>query len=98
MPTRKLMYRRQFLNRRGQHSGAHAIAIVEVVHNPKKDRTHVEGSLRLADCYRVIELDFRVFDLADAKNSLHKAKLLRELIGDFSDKLEKATEQWESER
>lgn len=98
MPTRKLMYRRRFLNRRRQHSGAHVIATIEVVQNTKKGRSYVDGSLRLADCYRVVELDFSVNDPADAKNALHKAKLLRDLLDDFTGTLENAIEQWEDLR
>ena len=94
MPTDKLMYRRRFLNRARHHSGAHVIASIDLVRN-KKGRSYVDGGFRVADCYRVVELDFTIHTRADAKNALHKAKLLRELLEEFTDSLEKAIAQWE---
>lgn len=97
MPTKKLMYRRRFLNRPKHHTGAHVIARVEV-ENTRSGKPFVDASLRLADCNRVVELDFNVYDRADAKNALHKAKLLRDLIDEFAESLEEAIEHWEDLR
>ncbi|MBM7787075.1 hypothetical protein [Tenggerimyces flavus] len=97
MPTRKLLYRRRFLNRPRHHTGAHVIARVELVQY-KKSPWYVDSSLRLADCYRVIELDFEIRNKTDVKNALHKAKLLRDLLDDFTKSLEDAVEQWENKR
>lgn len=97
MPTRKLLYRRRFLNRPRHHTGAHVIARVDLVQY-KKGAPYVDGSLRLADCYRVIELDFEIRTKTDAKNALHKAKLLRNLLEEFTEALEDAIEQSEKKQ
>lgn len=88
-------YRRRFLNKRGHHAGAYVIATVGV------DRTllsgdegrYVDASIRLADCGRMITLDFDVDNKSDARNALHKAHLLREVLGGFIGALEEAIDE-----
>jgi len=93
MSTRR-MYRRRFLNRPGHHAGAYAIAEVNVYAGRKKGNPYVSASLAIADCSRVVELDFYADDDASAANALHKARLLREIVMDFADAYERAIEEW----
>ncbi|MFC7490227.1 MULTISPECIES: hypothetical protein [unclassified Knoellia] len=101
----RLYYRRRFLNRRGHHAGAYAIAQVDL----ERARTHaanadtdtdadadesasVDAQLNLADCQRMVTLDFYADDRDSARNALHKARLLREIVNGFVDALEEAVE------
>jgi hypothetical protein len=93
MSTRR-MYRRRFLNRPGHHAGAYAIAEVNVYAGRKKYKGYVNASLTIADCSRVVELDFYAGDEASAANALHKARLLREIVTDFARAYESAIEEW----
>lgn len=87
------MYRRRFLNRPGHHAGAYAIAEVKVYAGRKKNG-YVSASLAIADCSRVVDLDFYAGDDATAANALHKARLLRDIVVDFADAYERAIEEW----
>jgi hypothetical protein len=97
MPTRRLFYRRKFLNRPRYHTGAHVIASIELV-NDEDRKPCVDASLRLTDCYRVIELDFDVRTRAEARNALHKVTLLRDIVSEYVDALERAVGEWEELR
>jgi hypothetical protein len=91
------MYRRRFLNRPGHHAGAYAIAEVRVYAGRKNRKGHVSACLAIADCSRVVELDFYVGDESSATNALHKARLLREIVAEFSDAYERAIEEWRAQ-
>jgi hypothetical protein len=85
-------YRRRFLNRRGHHAGAYVIAAVNVEPSPH-DATGggpVSAYVTIADCGRVATLDFDVTDATSARNALHKARLLRDIIDGFVVALEAA--------
>ena len=97
MSTRR-MYRRRFLNRPGHHAGAYAIADVKVHAGRKKGSAHVSASLAIADCNRVVELDFYAVDESSAANALHKARLLREIVSEFTTSYERAIEEWRAMR
>lgn len=85
-------YRRRFLNRRGFHAGAYVLAECRVLSERGKDgnRRYVDADLTIADCSRVVSLDLSAYSKADARNSLHKARLLRAIIDDFTDSFEDA--------
>ena len=82
MSTRHAFYRRRFLNRPRHHLGAHVIASIEV-ETPAKGRPYVEASVHVTDCSRAIDLDFSAGSRAEARNALHKVRLLREVLADF---------------
>ncbi len=85
-------YRRRFLNRRGHHAGAYVLADCRVVTDRRDGKTvrEVDAQLTIADCSRVISLDLSAFNEADARNALHKARLLRAIMNEFSDAFEAA--------
>lgn len=93
--TFRPFYRRRFLNRRGHHAGAYVLADVRI-NSWKSDRDPsqcVEASLTIADCSRVVVLDFYAAKPADVTNALHKARALRDVVTDFTDALERADAQ-----
>ncbi|AKU17483.1 hypothetical protein [Luteipulveratus mongoliensis] len=92
----RLYYRRRFLNRRGHHAGAYAIAQVDLKRARGADPdepTRVDADLHLADCHRMVTLDFYADDRDSARNALHKARLLREIVNGFVDAFEEAVEE-----
>lgn len=93
MSTRR-MYRRRFLNRPRHHAGAYAIAEVNVYAGRKNSESHVGAALTIADCTRIVELDFYATDEASATNALHKARLLREIVTEFVQAYERAIDEW----
>ncbi len=86
-------YRREWLNRPGFHAGAYVIAEVER-HRPERGVAWVDGTLVVADCARVVTLDFRAYDdetrAQDVGNALHKARLLRDVVAEYTGALEDA--------
>lgn len=97
MPTRKILYRRKFLNRPRHHEGAHVIASIELV-SPEQDEPRVDGTLILADCRRNVHLDFDICTPSEARNAAHKARVLRDILTEYVDALDRAVEAWEDER
>ena len=93
MATRR-HYRRRFLNRPGFHAGAYAIAEVRLYRRDRRNDARVSASLAVADCSWVVDLDFNVHDEASARNALHKARVLREIVDDFVRAHESAVEEW----
>jgi hypothetical protein len=87
-------YRRTFLNLRGHHAGAYALAdiTVEPGFDPDEQAKRVSAGLSIADCGRVVSLEFDVDSSADARNALHKARLLRDVVNQFTDALERAVQ------
>ncbi len=86
--TTKRFLRRRFLNRRGFHAGAFVIASCEVDEFRPRDlapRYTVEADLTLADCGRIVSLDFCVSSESDARNALFKVRLLRDVVDEFTD-------------
>lgn len=96
--TTKRFYRRRFLNRRGFHAGAHVIADCQVVQVYRRaDRAaeySIDAEITVADCSRIATLDFDVEDEASARNALHKARLLRDVVCEFTLALEEAVDDW----
>lgn len=92
MSTRR-HYRRRFLNRRGHHAGAYAIADIRTYRAPGRS-SGIDATLTLSDCSRIIDLDFNVYDEASARNALYKADLLRTMVDDFVAAYEEAVAEW----
>ena len=92
-------YRRTFLNRRGHHAGAYVIAdlSMESYLSDGVPTREVSGEFTVADCGRVVGLDFTVRDVATARNSLHKARLLAKIAAEFTAALEVAVTELELE-
>lgn len=89
-------YRRRFLNRRRHHAGAYVIADCRIDTGfPGLPSTHrsIDATLTVADCSRVTILDFCAHDRATARNALAKARLLRDILVDFTSALEAAVEE-----
>jgi hypothetical protein len=88
---RRLFYRRTFLNRRGHHAGAHVIA--EIRESYERGARVVDADLTIADCQRVVCLDFYVDGndgAAARRNAVHKARVLRDVVVAFTAVLEEA--------
>ena len=82
-------YCRRFLNLRGHHAGAYALAIIETLPKGESDsRWGREITLELADCSRRVAFDFPLVSAADRRNSLRKARLLADITTRFADALE----------
>ena len=95
--TTKRFLRRRFLNRRGFHAGAYVLAscdIDEFRYRDEAPRYTVDADLTVADCGRVVSLDFCVGSENDARNALYKVRLLRDVVDDFAAALEGAIEDW----
>ena len=95
--TAKRFYRRRFLNRRGFHAGAYLLAICEVeAFRPKCGPAQhtIAAEFTIADCGRIASLDFSVNSEPGAQNALHKARMLRDVMIDFTDALETAVADW----
>jgi hypothetical protein len=95
--TTKRFYRRRFLNRRGFQAGAYVIADCEVDvfrANAGDPRYSVDAALTIADCGRIATLDFCVNSESAARNALHKARQLRDVVIDFTDALDAAVDDW----
>ncbi|GAA0219681.1 hypothetical protein [Cryptosporangium japonicum] len=90
--SRRLHYRRFWLNRPGFHSTAFVEARIEL-DKSENGGLDLMASYQLADCRRSATLDFDVFSnhsAADRRNALRKARLLRESVNAFCDALEAA--------
>ncbi|MFE7504383.1 hypothetical protein [Promicromonospora sp. NPDC057488] len=87
-------YRRTFLNRRGHHAGAYALADIttEPGFTDDAQAKRVSARLTIADCGRVVTLDLDADTPAEARNALHKARLLRDIIDQSVEALERAVE------
>lgn len=95
--TTKRFYRRRFLNRRGFHAGAYVLAICEVeAYRPKNGPATctIDAEFTIADCGRIATLDFCVNSEPAAQNALHKARLLCDILIDFTAALEGAVADW----
>ena len=81
-------YRRTFLNLPRQHAGAYVIASVEREDpDDREAEPYVEATLTIADCNRVVDLDFDS-GCSSRANALHKARLLRDVVTEFTAALE----------
>lgn len=93
----KRFYRRRFLNRRGFHAGAYVIADYKVDAHSYSDgpvEHSVEAVMTIADCGRIVRLDFSADTEAQVSNALFKARLLREVVNDFTAAVEDTIEEW----
>lgn len=82
-------YFRDFLNTPGHHAGAYVLASVDVddaADGPLSPS--LDARLTLADCGRIVTLDFDCYDADGVDNALHKARLLRRAVGEFVAALE----------
>lgn len=87
--SRRVYYRRRFLNRPGHHRGAYVIADVTEVFGA--DGRWVDADLTISDCREVVVLDFAVYlgsTAAERSNALAKARLLRDVVVAFTERLE----------
>jgi hypothetical protein len=82
-------YRRTFLNLPGHHAGAYALAAVDVKPGYATGK-RVNAGLSIADCGRVVHLEFDADCETTARNALHKAILLRDILDAFTEALEQA--------
>jgi hypothetical protein len=93
----KRFYRRRFLNQRGFHAGAYVLADCQIeAFRPKTGppQYSVDAYLTVADCGRIATLDFSVDSERSAANALHKARLLRDLMTEFTAALESSVDEW----
>jgi hypothetical protein len=95
--TIKRFYRRRFLNLRGFHAGAYVLADCRLDSFRSTDGTRqysIDAELTIADCGRVTALDFCVSDERAAQNAVYKARLLRDVVVEFTTALEAALDDW----
>ncbi len=82
---------RRFLNRPGHHAGAYVHAVVgDSSTCVEPDCTHdwcVDVDLTIADCSRIVSLDFEIGTAAERRNSLHKVDTLIDALGQFREAL-----------
>ncbi len=50
--------------------------------------------MTIADCARIASIDFNVYDEATASNALIKARVLRDVLVEFTAALESAVYDW----
>jgi hypothetical protein len=67
-----IMYRREFLNS-DDHGGT---AFLEASVS-KSDKSYVSAHFKIADCNRIVDLDFDVWNASDARERLQKLKRMR---------------------
>lgn len=72
-------YRREFLNRPGKHAGAYVLASI--------NRSAPYGTVTIADCDRIVRLEFDGADASDRRNAIRKATVLIETLTDFRNAL-----------
>jgi hypothetical protein len=75
IPRKPIYYKREFLNLPGIHAGAYVLASVE----PDNWRHCVY----IADCDRVVRLEFDLIDRRRRRNALRKADLLIDVMTGF---------------
>jgi len=95
--TTRGFYRRRFLNRRGFHAGAYVLASCEIDEFRSEGvgpRYTVDAGFTVADCGRIVSLDFCVNSEREVHNALYKARQLRDVVVDFTAALETAIEDW----
>ncbi|MCW2767242.1 MAG: hypothetical protein JWO11_3201, partial [Nocardioides sp.] len=56
-------------------------------------KCHIDATLTLSDCDRVVVLDFSGDRVADWNNALHKARILRQVVCDYTEALERTIEE-----
>lgn len=86
--SRPRLYIRKFLNKPGFHAGAHVIINVGDVDSVEGRCTVV--SFKLADCFDDISLDFEMDTPGNRRNSIHKARVLRDALTRLTEVLEQA--------
>lgn len=85
MPRPRL-YVRRFLNLPGHHGSAYVFIRVRRVSGTEGPSTEV--TFTMTDCYDRISLDFDMETPAHRRNSLHKARVLRDATARLVDALE----------
>jgi hypothetical protein len=88
-------YRRAFLNERGHHAGAYALAEIDLCEpfDESDGSYRVDAVFTVADCSRVTTLDFQAENAEQAAGALHKARLLHAMLGDLVGALEAAVDE-----
>lgn len=71
MSTDNLLYRRQFLNSE-EHGGTAFVEATVYVSTHRATRGEFSASLKVADCSRMVTLDFDVYGDSDADNVRQK--------------------------
>ncbi|GMA25730.1 hypothetical protein GCM10025864_34890 [Luteimicrobium album] len=91
-------YFRDFLNAPGHHAGAYVLASVGVDDDLAfRSGPHLDASLTVADCGRVVTLDFDCYDADSLENALHKARLLRKTLDEFVSAFEEHAQRFRRE-
>lgn len=100
MATKVIYRKRQFLNKLGHHSGAFIFAeILRETHKHKNKKTKKKSihssreiTLSIADCSRIINLDFDLDHIPSANNGLKKLDVLIGILQQFKDSFTKELE------
>ncbi len=101
--SEKILYRiRKFLNKKGHHTGAYILAeITRWKHiskrNKKKDKPVIPSvsqdySITIADCSRIINLEFSSSNKNNYTNSLNKLNILIDTLNEFKNVMVKSYE------
>lgn len=82
--SKRVFFRRAFLNKPGMQTSAHVIAkVTRGTNRYGSNRPWWEYRLRLADCTRSIDLEFFLDDAEERRNSIHKIDLLVDTLVKF---------------
>jgi hypothetical protein len=77
------LYHREWLNLPGFYAGAYVIAEVHRCRD-RRGEPSLSGTLTIADCSRVVTLDFDAWDAEDVRNATHKLRMLGGAMGAFA--------------
>jgi hypothetical protein len=91
VPTYRF-YVRRFLNRRGHYAGAYVLASVRDTSRERGSYVEPDVEFTLADCNRVVSLDFPLSSESSRRNSLAKAAVLADVTARFKEALEAEAE------
>ena len=100
MPTEVTYRSRDFLNLEGFNAGAHLITAVCAGTSTWQGhvREWFDADLVIADCNRVVSLDFSANDVANRENALFKVRLLRDRVVAFAEVFEETLDRYQPDR
>lgn len=78
--SRPRLYIRKFLNKPGFHAAAHVFIKVEDTRTVRDAEHPTSVSFRMTDCFDSISLDFDMETAPQRRNSLYKARVLRDAM------------------
>lgn len=78
--SRPRLYIRKFLNKPGHHAAAHVFIKVADTRAVTDTERATSVTFRMTDCYDSISLEFDMETASERRNSLYKARVLRDAM------------------